>query len=508
MKRTAAVTPDWRKDSLRSYQLAGAEWLVDLPPGARGRLLADGVGTGKTSTALAALRLRHEANQMSNPCALVFTTANSTYDWVREVQRFWPELKTYRMGDAPTYQKKGETDEAFDFRKNGEWRAMLQGKCGPSLIIGSYESADKIDAFITPNEILLDYVIIDEAHSITHERSARAVQLRSFVARSLATALLTGTPVKNRPPDLYNLLDLCARNAFGSFWKFAGKYFNIHVGEKGFGKTVGDLLDAEALAEDIKPYVMGRSSVEVMGQMPARQRVLKLVDAPGAERVSPAKLHLFAESTGIEAACRGAVKYKLGAAVELAVNIAKPVVLYAYRREDADKLCKLLNKAKVPALLATGDSTTQQRDAIIERWKAGEATALVCTLDAVKESATLTRADVMIFVDLSWLASTIMQCEGRIDPARQPEKERRPVSYYYLVTKDGPDEVVAEALVHKIEQASGLGTSTGVTDSFGEFLSPLDKRAKSEKISPEEMLADITSRLTARANRFADLGML
>ncbi len=500
---------NWKKDSLRDYQLAGAEWLVDLPPHTRGRLLSDGLGTGKTRTALAAQRLRYERGIMTNPCGLVFTTAISTHDWRREAEKFWPELVVHTMGSDAAYQRVKETDEAFELRKHGKWQAMLRGEMGPALVIASYEMAEKIDAFITPNEILLDSVTIDEAHNMKSAATVRAQVLRSFVARSTQTTLLTGTPIQNRPPDLHNLLDICARNSFGSLWNFGYKYFNVHVGEKGRGKTIGDLLDEAGLEEDIKPFVMGRSAAEVMGQMPVRQRTLKLVDAPGAERISPAKLHHFDKETGIADACRGAMKYKLDAAVQLAQDIDAPVIIYTYRREDAAKLAALLEKSKVKALLATGDTTNVARDKIIERWKAGEATALVCTLDAVKESATLTRAAAMVFVDFSWLPGTMLQCEGRIDPARQPEKERRPVMYYYLCVRNGPDEVVAEALVHKIDQMSGLGTkSGGIADSFGVFLSPLDKRVKAEEVSPAAMLADITSRLVARANRLADLGML
>lgn len=503
------MTTDWQTTNLRPYQLEAANWLTEMPRiGVRGKLLADGLGVGKSRSALGAQRLAFERGLMENPCGLVFTTANSVHDWGREAAKMWPELKVHLLGSECAYRRKKESKEDFDQRRNGEWQAMLLDTERPSLIVSSYEGAERIDAFITEREILLDRVTIDEAHRLKSERTSRAKLLRTFVARSTQTSLLTGTPIENRPQDLFNILDLCHRGAFGSYWKFAERFFQIHVGDKGFGQEVGDLLDKDELDAAIKYLVMGRSSAEVMGKMPTRQRILKLIEAPGAERISPAKLHLFKESTGIEAACRGAVKYKLAAAVELVQDLDQPVVLYAYRREDANKLAELLMKAKIPTLVATGDSTTAKRDLIIERWKAGEATALVCTMDAVKESATLVRAAVMVFVDLTWLPGTILQCEGRIDPARQPENERRPVVYYYLVTKDGPDEVVAESLVHKIEQASGLAVKNGIADSFGEFLTPLDKRVKTTEISPILMMEDLTARLVARANRFADLGML
>lgn len=807
-KVVAPVIDDWRVSQLRDYQLNAAEWLAELPHGTRGKLLADGLGVGKSRSALAAMRLRYERGLMTNPCGIVFTTANSAHDWRREAAKFWPELKTHLIGSESSYQRKNESDEDFAQRRNGEWQAMLTGD-EPALIISSYEGGERIDEFATAAEVLFDNIIIDECftgetmvwtehgemridsiapgdyvwafngqqlvlrevtacqtrlattlevvfpthrvkstpnhpyltmkgwkraedleagdevvcvvsgeagegegpsllreelqrlvedgkagsegavhpgtgvahqqgasragenaqgqgdgaglsqadaaaqsdaagegphegvagaqgvgaspgagrereavagaaspagggaglahggggahgeearpafraeaghraradeggrrsgwplasiaegtgggpaegrlppgfgvvrvqgvergrageyaftrlvhnlevaeahtyvlsgglivhncHRIKGEKTTRAKLMRTFVARSTASAFLTGTPVENRPEDLFNIMDLCKRGVFGTYWRFAERFFQLHVGSRGFGHEVGDVLDKQMLKDAIAPFVMGRSAAEVMGKMPVRQRLLKLIDAPGAERISPAKLHLFKESTGIEAACRGAVKYKLAAAVELVQDIDQPVVLYTYRREDANQLSKLLSKAKVPNLVATGDSTTKARDAIIERWKNGEATALICTMDAVRESATLVRASVMVFVDLTWLPGTILQCEGRIDPARQPVNERRPVTYYYLVTRGGPDEVVAESLVHKIEQASGIGVKNQLADSFGEFLAPLDKRVKAEEISGVEMMADLTARLTARANRFADLGML
>ena len=497
----------WR-ERLRKYQLEGAVWLVDLPPRAKGRLLADGLGLGKTRTALAAQRLRWDAGLMHFPCGITFTTAISKHDWRREAEKFWPELTVHVMGSETTYQRKGESDEDFAKRRDQKWQDMLEGKHGPSLIVSSYEGAERIDEYITPRDIYLDSLTVDEAHNLKKASTVRASTMKSFVHRSKQTTFLTGTPVHNRPHDLHNLLSLMEPRTKG-LWTWAKPFFTIHAPDRGFGPgQIGELVNKEGLLASIDHLVLGRTSDDVFGEMPARQRVLKLVDAPGAERVSPAKLHLFNEETGIRKACEGAVKFKLDAAVQLTQDVDQPVVLYTWRREDAKELHKRLLKAKVSALLATGDISSAQRDKVIERWKAGEATALVCTLDAVRESATLTRAKVMVFVDLSWLPGVMLQCEGRIDPARQPEGERSPVTYYYLVTRNGPDEVVAEMLVEKIEQASNIGSRNRGSDSLGEFLSPLDKRVKLPESSTEQLMTDLMARLSSRAERLADLGML
>lgn len=497
---------DWKK-TLRPYQLQAAEWLVDLPFGTRGRMLTDGLGTGKSFSGLASQRLRLELGLMDNPCGIVFAPGVALHDWRRTAEVLWPEAFVHVLGSEPSYKRKGESEKDFDERRHGGWRKALKGQKGPSVIIGDYATAEKLDDFLTENDVLFDSLIIDEAHALKRAATKRAKVIRGLVARSKQTTLMTGTPVHNRPYDLYNLLTMCRPNHWGSLYTWAGRYFNLRQGNNGFGTVIDELLDKERLIEDTKDYMLGRSAVELMGQLPAVQRVLKLVEVPGVARISPAKATRLKQGSDLDAALRGAVKHKLNAAVELVLDVDKPVVCYTYRREDASALVALLKKAGVTATLATGDLSVAARDKVIERWKLGETTALVCTMDAVRESATLTRADVTIFVDLTWLPGTVLQCEGRTAPSRQPADNRRPVTYYYLVTRNGPDEVVAEALVEKLMAASGVGVHNPNADSFATFLAPLDKRAKSVEDS-DSLLADLVARIDARATRLAELGML
>jgi hypothetical protein len=180
---------------------------------------------------------------------------------------------------------------------------------------------------------------------------------------------------------------------------------------------------------------------------------------------------------------------KLDRAVELAQTLAEPVVLYTFERAHAAALGRKLSAAKVPALCCTGAVTTVARDKRIQRWMAGDATALVCTMDAVRESATLTRAAAMIFVDLDWLPGKMLQCEGRIDPSRQPEADRRPARYYYLVTDGGPDEIVAERVITKIEQAQRIVGGADMSLGLRDCLAPVKASAVAE--DPAAALADI-----------------
>lgn len=510
----------WR-NSFRSYQLENAEWLSEYESGMRARLLADGLGTGKTRSALAGAILSRERGHCESNLILGFTTASSVHDWRREAEKCWPGLKFIRTGEKKNVTKrKSESTEEFERRKveadeGAEWRKAIRDAdklTQPTLVMGDYWWAEQIleeAVGLQQKGIYADQVICDEAHLLKKSFTQRASSLRSVVSMSRRTTLLTATPVHNRPYDLYNLLSMCAplnfsRHIFG----WATPYYHF-VTKKGNYRALGALKDKPALTHDIKPYVWGRTAAELMGEnLPARTFQLKMVDVPGALRISPAKMRAR-KSEEVEALLRDTVRHKLSAAVELVRDAEKPVVLYTYRREDAEKLAALLNKEKIPALLATGDQAPTARDKTIERWKAGEGIALVCTMDAVRESATLTRADMMVFVDLHWLPAVLLQCQGRIDPARQPEHERRPVTYYYLITRGGPDEVVAETLVEKLEESSGIGVKSTSGDRLADFLRPLDSRPSLQKaLDPKEMMASLVERLNARADRLADLGML
>lgn len=502
---------DWTH-GLRSYQQENAKWLVELPLGMRARLLTDGLGTGKTFSALGAMRLRYEQGLVEFPSMLCFTTASSAFDWKRAANVYWPEMEVHVIGAGAKAKRKHETDAEFAERQH-PWKKFLAPRDPgdkPVLIVGDYWWADVVgDLVMHQHDVLLDSLTLDEAHNVKKAQTARSKFIRMLVARSRQTTMLTGTPVHNRPVDLHNLLSLC-EPATPGYWTWVRKYFHIKLSDRNY-ELVGGLKDKPKLEREIRHAVWGRSAAELMGdELPARNFQLKLVEVDGAVRVSPQKLH-SKRTDAVDELLRSMVKHKLESAVDIARDADKPVVMYAYRREDAAKLVAMLTKAKLTATLATGDLSPTRRDAEIQKWKDGLTQCLVCTMDAVRESATLVRADLMVFADLHTLPAVVLQNMGRIDPARQPENERRPVTYQFIVVRNGPDEVLAEMLVEKIKEASGLGVKNANADKFGEFLAPLGKKGAQEvleKLSPEAMMGELVERIVARENRLMDLDIL
>ncbi|TAL42370.1 MAG: DEAD/DEAH box helicase [Salinibacterium sp.] len=515
---------EWK---LRSYQRAGAEFLSEPPDFHRGRILADGRGFGKTCQALAAVKLRAERNNDGNVTPII-TTAISRGDWRREIARVWPEAKTAVLcNDEPKYRRRGESEEDFSKRQLDTWLPVMKGEVPNAehhFPIVSFESVPKLLQASIAHGIVFGSLICDEAHRLKTYSTRTSQAVRPLVAKSNVTMLLTGTPVHNRPKDLYNLLDTCKMGYAGSFRRWADRYFFMHVTNGGFGRIVGDFMGPQykqALIDDTASLMLSRSVKEAYGELPAVQRILKRL-SPKSEafRVSPAKVAKMKEGGTIDEALRKCAEQKLKYAAELAEELGEPVVIYTYKREHARQLMVHLANLRIGALLATGDVVAKKRDEVIERWKRddevpaleGKAPSscpvLVCTMDAVNESATLVRAACMIFCDFDWRPMKQLQCEGRIDPARQPENMRRPVSIYYLCIEGGADEVVAERQYEKLVQAQGIAGTGESTAALSSMLKPLAQNVTFlETVSEEQSLADLVARLEARASRIEEVGL-
>lgn len=478
------------------------------------------VVTHNTRQALAAVRYRYERKQLDAPPIFV-TTASARIDWMNEARRFWPELVTTQPGGAASvYRRRDESDEHFLARTEGAWRAALEKSDPLTALIVNYENMHIVLDEIERLGALLDVVVVDEAHNLKNQQSKYAKEARQFPVR--ARLLLTATPVDNYCEQLFNLLDMCGPGKFGSFSRFAKRYFHVVQGEGSWGSVeIGELTDPDGLRAAYSPIYLRRTASEVFKDMPARMRHLHRVDVPESMRMSPAKLNVMvAESRkqaekGVDAAgsrldklLRECVKHKFKAAVDfLKYQVSGACVLYTYKKEDADKLHAMVQDAGFSAVLATGDVPVKRRMQLVEEWKEGKFDHIVATMDALRESATLVRAKTMLFLDLDWRFVKVLQCEGRIDPARQPEGERCPVDYHYFLTRNGPDEVVAEALLWKIRESQKL-LKDGLAGSFGEFLGPL--AAEQEVVasmSEEDLLSAFVARATARHERMVDLGL-
>ncbi len=158
---------------LRAYQLEGVQWMDRLLSHDCHCLLADEMGLGKTLQVIALMRDALSSGRK----ALIVCPASVVPVWISEFQKFVPDLKAIRYA--------GKAIERID----GDWNA---------LVTSFALMRNRIDQ-IKDHEF--EYAIIDEAQFIKNPdakvtRAAMKIKAKRRVA-------LTGTPIENRPLDIW-----------------------------------------------------------------------------------------------------------------------------------------------------------------------------------------------------------------------------------------------------------------------------------------------------------------
>ena len=155
-------------------------------------LLADDMGLGKTVTVLVEIR--------QNPHERVLIVCPKTVIPVWEAHIKWlvPEAVVH----------------------NGVYLGMQFGS--PCFVVTNYEQV-RINEDLY-RQVHWDYLVADEAHYLKNRKARRTRALKHI--RATRKRALTGTPVINRPDELWSLLNWLHPLRYRSYWKFFEFYCN------------------------------------------------------------------------------------------------------------------------------------------------------------------------------------------------------------------------------------------------------------------------------------------
>lgn len=245
-------------------------------------IIGDPMGLGKTFDALA----RHKMNRDANPKfrSFIVCPAHLVINW-------WREVKQYLGAETKITVYRGTTPTDFDMQR------MIMGK-DIEISIFSYNTVGKVHeikgiAKATEQENVFrvdedkeenlwvnlinlsrfDMGIIDEAHYIGNNDSGRSKGVRAFTAPRIIE--LTGTPMVNRPGDLWALLNVIDKRKFPSHGHFVGQYTMD-------GKRPRNIKELQEL---MRPMMIRRDKSKVTGIAPIN-RVTKWVElSPKAQKI-------------------------------------------------------------------------------------------------------------------------------------------------------------------------------------------------------------------------------
>ncbi|PHI21598.1 helicase SNF2 [Lewinellaceae bacterium SD302] len=269
-KEAENFTPsDALKATLRPYQLAGAQWLVQHHHQGLGACLADDMGLGKTLQTIAVLlyakeQLTLEASEdtatAGTPApqldlfgahaaaedeeflaplrALIVLPASLVYNWESEIKKFAPSLTTLRH----TGQKRLK-----DVRVLRRY----------DVILTTYQTALR-DKELLEN-LDFNYIILDESQQIKNRQSKVFKAVNELNAAHKIS--LSGTPIENSLSDLWSQMQFLNPGLLKSY-NFFKKEF-IQPIEKADSEE-----KKQQLRQLVAPYLLRRTKGEVAKDLP------------------------------------------------------------------------------------------------------------------------------------------------------------------------------------------------------------------------------------------------
>lgn len=385
---------------LAAYQKAGIDYALGAyARGQAGVIIGDEMGLGKTVQALGfvnALRLTN---------VLVICPASLKINWQREADR-WLADPFLSVGVADP--KRGLPDD--------------------DMVVCNYDILGRLPL----RERQWDVIIVDEAHLIKNPDAQRTRE--TLAIPTPFRLFLTGTPVLNRPVELWPLLHACAPEVWGDYGAFVGKYCGAHMRRIG-RKTVLDVRGASNLGE-LRERLRGtvmvrRSKRDVLHQLPEKRHEVLVLPRDGAETLLREESRLWARLTPEEAAQAldagktpsleglAEVRRKLGEAkVRPALEYIRgclegegKLVIFAVHRAVLEAL-----RAALPgAAMVHGGTPLAVRQEAVDRFQRDpQVRVFLGQIQAAGVGLTLTASSHAIFVEQSWSPSEMQQAEDRI----------------------------------------------------------------------------------------------
>lgn len=252
--------------SLYSFQKFGSNFLAHNALEVGFGLLCDKMGSGKTCQSLGAAELLRNEGHIKNKILVVCKKALKTQWKTEGVEKF--TNKSAIVIDGTPAQRKKQYKEA-------------QSK---DYVVINYETLrNKSDSAIL-NKMQFDLIIIDEAHKAKNVETKTNQALSKFAQDQGAMGfILTGTPIMNRPEELYGLFSIFNPDYLGSWSEFQKKYL-VYAFNGKFQERVGIKKKPE-LETLTQPYMLRRGEKELGIELPKLVQREKLIEPTKAQKL-------------------------------------------------------------------------------------------------------------------------------------------------------------------------------------------------------------------------------
>lgn len=444
-KKNYKLSPGF-KATLRPYQVEGVNWLRKMARMDMGVCLADDMGLGKTVQAIALI-----LDYAKSGACLIVAPTSVCYNWVAELQKFAPTLKTHLFASVIDREE------------------LLRDVTAKDVVICSYGLVQRNIALL--HKIVWQVVIIDEAQAIKNSNAKRTQAV--YQLQGNVRLALTGTPIENHLGELWSLFRLLNPGFLGSEESFFKRFIvPIEQHKNEYARTT--------LKNLIKPFILRRMKDSVLKDLPPKTETTIMVDlseeergfyeslrlkaienvakGEGEEHEGKQRFKILAEITKLRlACCHSTLVYgevdlpnsKLEQFTVLLDSILENqhrVLVFSQFVRYLDIVKNLLQEKAICYQYLDGQTPQAQRKTIVEDFQNGKSSVFLLSLKAGGVGLNLTAADYVILLDPWWNPAVENQAADRAHRIGQT----KPVNIYRLISKQTVEEKILQ--LHQVKK--------------------------------------------------------
>lgn len=418
---------------LRPFQRDGAGFLAKT----REALLADEMGLGKTVQALMAIP--------TNACGMIVAPRSLVGGWIREAKIWRPDLNLVSVG-----------------------RTGLRAPGADEFLVATPDAVREFHSrhglsVCTGDPVPGTVIILDEAHYYKNSQAARTQAIRALVSNFDIRWALTGTPIDNKPEDLWGSLSSVgiALRMFGSRENFERIFGGVKI-KTGEMKWAREPVDPEALRSAFHGRALRRMRRTVAPEIPKKVYTIVHQDTfpPFEENTRGGRF----EEGSLDAKFGeplATVRRKLAESkvstmfdvVDRVLGAGNALVVFSSNVGPLESLAE-----RYGCDLVVGNKTAEARSRAVDRFQNGETKLIGLQTVAGGAGLTLTAAHHLLYVQRDFSPANGNQAEDRICRLGQNE----PCVIIDILTDHPLDLIIRQVLERKARLVSA---STGAIQS-------------------------------------------
>ena len=473
---------------LYPFQCTGVRYLEAANGNA---IIADEQGLGKTVQAIAYVKRNTGRGRV-----LYVVPSNVQYNWVRELLMWLGGVKNPDKMSA--YLRKVRREGMCTVGKRVSV-GVLNGKGidaglprAKHLVIG-YGSLLKWKDELLEHD--WEVMVCDEAHYLKNNRTKRSQAAKELAEKTGRRILLTGTPVLNKPKDLWHLLNLVDPESWDNYGQFIYAYCGARRTRWGTTMDDGNVGELSGKLAELNDRLTGhvwirRLKKDVLPELPAKvrhqvdielgkaemKRYHDAEDEVGAFVEEHGKLIQTDSGTGMIALQKitllrtllAEVKQKAALSwVDDLVSSTGKVVVVARHKSMVKAV-----RERFDALVIDGNTPTHKRDEIVAAFQNDPSKKVIAiAIEAASVGITLTAASHLVFLERTWRPGDHDQAEDRIHRIGQDDQ----ATIWYLDVPDTFDECLRSLLSTKravseaIQDGKAVSGDDGVLKAFVDY---------------------------------------